>query len=243
MTQNDSLSSTFYFLCNRARFHAYEHFFIETGLEVRAFETVEDIIRECIMEPPAAVLIDIQTGIRLGSPSLLPLDNMQVLWPILRCNVTKDGFAVAVNVNPPRRDSLSNAICAIARNDHQWMNPAFGRRHIRINTECRVRLRDKKSTIWYRGNCINISVGGFFAITYNPPNSGERIEVEILDLLDIPILSEAVAIWSRSWESGVKLPGAGIKFDPDKTDPALRYALAEKKYVSRYVDSFKQDIG
>jgi Tfp pilus assembly protein PilZ len=241
MEHKDNPSSVFYFLCNRTRFKAYEHFFIEADLDVRASDSVEDIIRECIMEPPSAVLIDIQTGIRLGSASLHPLDNMQVLWPILRCNVTKDGFAVAVNVNPPRRDSLSNAINAIARNDRQWMNPAFGRKHLRVNTECRVRLRNKKSTIWYRGNCINISSGGFFVITYNPPAAGEEIEVEIMDLLDIPILSEAVAVWSRSWESSVKLPGAGIKFDPDRTDPALRYALADKKYVSRFVDSFKQD--
>lgn len=239
MDNNNHNNGRFYFLCLKDRRVIYGSIIANTPYQFVFFDHPEDLVKQCLGDPPLAILIDIQTSIRIGTTSLNILENLYVMWPILRCSISKSGFALASCSTPAKRENLNSALDAIARGDKSWFNRKYNRKHIRLDIPCRMRIRKLGNKIWCRGNCLNISSGGFFAVTYDPPEKNSVVEIQLLDLTDEPISFRAKAVWSRKWDDTQQLPGSGIAISADDCTDEFRQALSNEKYIGEFFTKYK----
>ena len=241
MTDNisdDNLTHRFYFLCLTGKRADYEHIIKISPYEFVFFDNPMELIRVSLGMPPLAILIDIPTSIKLGPRNLETLENMYVVWPIIRCTINQSGFAIATSQQPPRRENLLHAIKAIANGDTSWNNKQYSRNHLRLKIPCRMRIRKLGNKIWCRGNCLNISSGGFFAVTYEPPGLNTVVEIQLLDLEEAPILLKAYSVWTRTWDETKELPGSGISIPEKWRTRQFRESLSKIEYIGEYFDSY-----
>ena len=229
------LPITFYFLCSNDRKYLYESSLSRIAYKFVFFDNVRELIRVALGAPPTAIFVDIQTSIRAGINDSETFNNLYVVWPVLRCTVSQSGFATAVSNTPPRRDAIDVIVPELIANYDQWKNEAYHRQHVRIDVECRMKIRKVDSKFWARANCQNISSGGFFAVTYEPPEKGCDVEIQLQDLSDDTIVFTARSVWSRKWDDTTQLPGLGIAIDSGHTNPAFMQALQSPKFVKSFL--------
>ena len=230
----ENINNTFYFLCMQSKRHAYDHIIKSSPYNFVFFSDPKELVRLSLGAPPTAILIDIPTSIKLGTINLRLLENLYVIWPIIRCTINQSGFAIATSIHPPRRENLISALKSITAGDTSWNNKQYHRRHLRLNIPCRMKIRKLGNKVWCRGNCLNISSGGFFAVTYDPPGVNIIIEMQLLDLTTNPLNLKAHAVWSRQWENTNQLPGSGISIPEEWRTKEFRNALSQKKYVGNF---------
>lgn len=225
----------FYFFCEKDRKTFYQQLLKTSHHEVIYFNSINVLIKEIISTPPSALLIDIPSGIKVGLEHMTFFNNMPVIWPIVRCNITTNGFAFATCDSPARRDPLQSAMNAIARGDESWTNRSFNRKFLRLDMGCRIRIKKDDQNIWRRGNTLNISAGGFFAVTYDPPEKGSIVEIELKDLDNVPIICQGRTMWSRTWDESNKLPGVGIALLDGAVNTDFIKALRQPKVIRQFI--------
>lgn len=225
----------YYFFCDKDRKNYYQQMLKTTIHEIIFFNSINLLVKEIISNPPSALLIDIPSSIRVGLEHMSFFNNLPVIWPIVRCNITTNGFAFATCDSPPRRDPLPAALNAIARGDESWSSKNFTRKYLRLDLGCRIKIKKEDQNIWRRGNTLNISAGGFFAVTYDPPEKGSIVEIELQDLAKTPIICKGKTMWSRSWESTSKLPGVGIALLDSADNIEFKDALRQPRVIRHFI--------
>lgn len=226
---------TFYFFCEKDRKSFYQQILKISQHDVIFFNSINQLVKEIISNPPSALLIDIPSSIKVGMEHMAFFNNLPVIWPIVRCNITTNGFAFATCDSPPRRDPLPAALNAIARGDESWSSKSFTRKFLRLDLGCRIKIKKEDQNIWRRGNTLNISAGGFFAVTYDPPEKGSIVEIELQDLSSNPITCKGKTMWSRSWEATSKLPGVGISLLDGAINKDFKEALRQPKVIRNFI--------
>lgn len=225
----------FYFFCEKERKPYYQQILKVSHHEIIFFNSINQLVKEIISTPPFALLIDIPSSIKVGMEHMAFFNNLPVVWPIVRCNMTTNGFAFATCDSPPRRDPLPSALNAIARGDDSWSSKSFTRKYLRLDMGCRMRIKKEEQNIWRRGNTLNVSAGGFFAVTYDPPEKGSIVEIELQDLSKNTITCKGKTMWSRSWESTNKLPGVGIALLDGAINDEFKEALRQPKVTRQFI--------
>jgi hypothetical protein len=224
----------FYFFCSKNRQDFYKLAIDRIGYHVVFFTSIKELVRISLGIPPTAVLLDIQTCIKAGLSETDLLHNLLVTWPILRCTVTQNLFVTASSNNPPYRGTLDDAIYEMIKNFDAWKNPAYNRHHVRLDVECRMKIRRADLKCWARANCQNISSGGFFAVTYDPPEKGCDVEIQLHDLADDTITFTAKSMWVRRWDDSTQLPGLGIAIETGAAHPAYIQALQSNRFAKAF---------
>jgi hypothetical protein len=237
MEHSNLFESNFVFLCIRKRQPAYEAIIKGLPYHITFVDTLEELLRQCIKKPPLGLFIDILTSLRFGANNIMPIDNMGMIWPIMRCNITSNGSTLVLCMDTPQRDSLPNALQALINNDPLWHNAKNKRLDIRININFRARFRRENSEKWEICNGLNISKGGAFLHTYFPLQIGEHLELELKDLADTPIICNASVRWTRIWDNTTMLPGAGVMFHTDSSEFALAEILTNPKHLRNFLNS------
>jgi len=237
MEKTDKSDQYFVFLCLRKRQPAYETIVKGLPYRITFVDTLEDLLRQCIKKPPVGLFIDILTSLRFGAANIMPIDNMGMLWPVMRCNITSNGSTLVLCMDTPQRDSLPNALAALSNDDPLWHNPKHKRLDIRININFRARIRRLDSDKWEIANGLNVSMGGAFLHTYSLPEIGEEVELELLDLADFPINCKATVRWTRGWGDNTLLPGIGLAFNMDTSEFALAELLTSAKHLRNFLNS------
>ncbi|HEY6909348.1 MAG TPA: TIGR02266 family protein [Myxococcales bacterium] len=130
-------------------------------------------------------------------------------------------WADFVVVDAQARIRISNLLAG--RNQPEGQHRAFPRRPVLLT----VRLHSERGVVTERA--INLSRGGIFIHTRNPPPVAAAVEVE-LELPDgrPPVTSRGVVVHRRLPAAG-RLPGAGVQF-ADASD-------AFRDRVDRYMDA------
>lgn len=223
----------FILLCAKERQSKYESILKDLPHEVVLMDAYEPLVRRCIESPPTAVLVDMVTGTRLGSIKIASLDALNAYWPVVRCNTAASGSVNVMHRDSQKSDPLPETLDAIHRGDPSWEVSNSRGRYIRVAAQGRVRMKIKGDASWLPGNLVNLSMGGAFVLTYEPPASGVGIFLEFIDLQETPLRCEAQIVWTRQWKDGPQLPGIGVELDPAALAPQLRQVLLE--YL---VDSF-----
>jgi len=227
--------AVFYFLCSADRIPLYEKVTAKIPYSFAYFNNVRELIRVSLGAPPVAIFIDIQTSIKENINNSEIFSNLFVVWPVLRCTVLQSGAVSAVSNNPPRRDSIDVIAAEIIENYDHWKNSAYHRQHVRVDVECRMKIRRIDSKFWARANCQDISSGGFFAITYDPPERGCAVEIQLQDLTPETISFTAKSMWTRKWDDSTQMPGLGVAIETGTIHPAFMQALQSHRFTKLFI--------
>lgn len=225
----------FYFLCLEKRQAAYQLITSDLGYEVIYIDTLEDLMRKCIDEPPRGVFIDILTSLRFGATNIMPIDNLAMSWPIMRCNITSNGSTLVLCMDTPKRDTLPNALKGLFKGEAGWNNPLHKRTYIRMGIHFRARLRVSGEEKWLLANGRNIATDGAFIHTYDDFQPRTEIEVEIIDLTEKPLLCKGKVMWRRSWDETTALPGIGVQFYSDTVQANLKSILSAPENIRLFL--------
>ena len=223
----------FALLCPPELRERYAEVFRAAELDVAIYATIEQVLAACVESPPAAMLIDMCAMTRLGVMVTAPLLELKMDWPIMRCAVLPDGTANIMCLEPPRFGSMQEALGEIAAGEACWRRPQRRRVHLRLDLNCRVRLRVSGEEHWRLGNTTDLSGGGAFVITYEPPEPDAAVHLEILDLAETPLALSARVVWRRAWEPGLDLPGVALEFVAESVSPEFKRALARPEHMAR----------
>ena len=165
-----------------------------------------------ISEPPLAVLIDAPSAARIGAALVNPLFELHMRWPVMRCTTRPDGGVNVMCSSPDRQGMLAEALPAIIAGDPAWL-PPWRRRCIRVDVQCRARVRLAGEDRWRQGNCLNLSRSGTFIVTYEPHAIGDPVALEVWDIAENAATAKGRVNRLRKWDEGHRLPGIGVEFD------------------------------
>jgi Tfp pilus assembly protein PilZ len=227
MEKKNEIKGRFILLCLKERAPKYDPVLSGISHEIIIVDNIELLIRNCIAEPPDGALIDMVSGARIGASNMALLDNLNMDWPIIRCNVSADGSVRVMHKEFDQSPMLSQALDSIVKKASVKETPQSKCRHIRIKIRCRVRLLVPKDGKWRMANVLNLSMGGAFIHTYDPPQIGETVLLEFRDLVVNPLKCQAQVAWVRRWEDSDRFPGVGVAFQTNTFEPGLQKALED----------------
>lgn len=195
--------------------------------------SVLEAVKQCVSDPPAAVLMDLASTLHAGVSETAPLYDLGIDLPILRCTGGGDAPWVAMCQAPFKRVPLSQALSEICAGDVTWKHPVNMRKFVRINQNTRVLFRREGVGDWRRANCQSMSVSGMFLLTLDPEPVGTDIELRVLDtgVEEVPIAGTVV--WNHKWEDGSHIPGSGVNFDRATVPESFRDFLANSFFGRR----------
>lgn len=190
----------------------YEQAVVVPGYPLAFVSDPLAMLMRCVQSPPLAALIDTDASARFDTPVIKSLLGLQVAWPVLRCRVDVDGGIKAARPSTKRHERLAEALSAVAAGDPAW-RPRGQRRHLRGTVQCRARLRIVQDGEWRIGNCLDLSHAGAFIVSFDAWSAGDRVELELMDLVEPPAAIRARVAWARSWSETDQLPGVGLAFE------------------------------
>lgn len=234
MSAAPTVGGRFLLLCLPERQPLYDATLREFPYQFTLVNDVRELLAKCVQDPPWAVLVDAATAARIGAAVLNPLYGLPMGWPILRCLPQPDGGVSVMCARPPRHGTLAEAVAAIAAGDPAWL-PESKRRDMRVDVHCRVRTRLAGTDEWRRGNCLDVSRGGAFVLSYETIALGTQVELELWDLVANPVVVAARIVRLRKWEEGTDLPGFAVAFEPASVPREVHEALVTLLYVTGLV--------
>ena len=224
-----SEGSYFILLCSAKRQKAYDEILSNCSHDVQVVDTPDQALQACVREPPAAVVVDMVTGMRAGTnnTSLLVLYNLELTWPVVRSTAKKNEPVTIISTSPQNTAPFLDALDGIATADSSWVKPLTPRRFIRQAVQCRARTRPIGQENWDHATVLEISTGGCFMVSYTPYPIDSKCEVEVWDIAGEIQTLDARVVWIRSWTDGPQLPGMGLAFNLDAVSKELTEALGE----------------
>ena len=193
---------------------------------VRRVTSVFEAVRECVTDPPLAVLMDLSSTLHSGVAETAPLYDLGIDLPVLRCTGGEQEPLIALCQAPFKRVPLTQALEEILRSDPSWKHPTNIRRFVRVSCSVRALFSLPNSQNWVRANTQSMSVSGLFLICQETLPVGSDVLVRILDCGEEEILVSASVVWVHRWEEGPHLPGCGLDFDRSSVPDALGHFLA-----------------
>lgn len=224
-------SCTFLLLASAERQPLFDD--VLEGVVCHRVTSVLDAVKQCVSDPPAAVLMDLASTLHAGVSETAPLYDLGIDLPILRCTGGGGAPWVAMCQAPFKREPLSKALAEICAGDISWKHPVNMRKFVRINQNARVWFRRQGTEEWRRGNCQSMSVSGLFLLTLDPEPVGTEIELRILDTAIEEVAISGAVIWNHKWEDGPHIPGSGVNFDRSTVPESFRDYLANSFFSRR----------
>jgi hypothetical protein len=200
---------------------------------VRRVTSVFDAVRECVTDPPLAVLMDLSSTLHSGVAETAPLYDLGIDLPVLRCTGGGHGPWIAMCQAPFKRVPLAQALEEILGSDPSWKHPTNMRRYVRVSCNVRVLFALPGSRDWIRANTQSMSVSGLFLVCQETLPVGTDVSVRILDCGEEEIPVSASVIWVHRWEEGPHLPGCGLDFDRSTVPDSLGHFLANSFFKRR----------
>jgi len=199
----------------------------------RFVSTAYDAVRQCVSDPPLALLLDLATTLRAGVAETAPLYELGIDLPILRCSGGDQGALIAMCQAPFKREPLGLALEEIIQGDPTWKHPSNLRRFVRVSHGTRVLFSAVGSEDWKRANSQSLSVSGLFVLSQDVPAVGTDVLLRLLDCGEREISVSASVAWVHRWEEGPHLPGCGVNFDPSTVPDTLGHFLANSFFKRR----------
>jgi hypothetical protein len=197
------------------------------GIPVRSVATVLEAVRQCVSDPPLAVLMDLSSTLHSGVAETAPLYDLGIDLPILRCTGGGEAPWIAMCQAPFRRLPLAQAVQEIAAGDLSWKHPVHLRRFVRVSRNARILFAAHGTEEWKRGNTQSMSVSGLFLMTQDAPPVGTDVDVRLLDCAEDEIRCTGTVVWVHRWEEGTHIPGCGLNFDQSTVPEELGNFLAD----------------
>lgn len=222
---------SFALLCGAALRTQYGNAVTAAGHRVRVVHTIEALLEECVQEPPLGILLDMHAMTRLGAMATAPLFELDIDWPILRCTLSPDRGANFMSVDPMRFGVLNEALDEIAAGDASWRREGRARGALRLKVACRLLVRRQGDTAWLAANCLDLSVDGLFAVTYEPFVAGQRVDIELHDLAASPLPLTGQIVRVRRWDESTDLPGIGVRLERRSVTDDFKRLLARPEMI------------
>jgi len=217
----------FVLFCESGRQQRYLEVIDATSHAVALAGSVIDVTRECLTNPPDALIIDLVSGIHARETQLGTILAFDMAWPIVRAKALRGEEITIISTDPVQSGSFEKALDAIARGDPVWRRLGLVRRHVRLPIRCRARCREATSEQWVLGTTLDLHAQGCFVLTFDPFPPDTTLELELRDLHANELLIEARVAWTRRWEDSVSLPGMGLSFVPATVPASLLAYLSD----------------
>ena len=222
----------FAFLVNKQRQPLFEAALQEQARCVQYFDSVPQLLMQCIKQPPLAVMTDLPTLVKIDKSFVNRLFDLGVNWPVMRCMITPQGVCRVHCHSPQRNTDLEEVFDEIAAGSGGWRNARFKRTHLRLKVQRCVELRATGQREWLRGNTMSLSSGGAMVLTFDAWDVGQQIELKILDLLEPTPVLHARIVRSSPWGNFDQLPCIGVQFDPSSVPDGLLHKIASPEFLS-----------
>jgi len=112
------------------------------------------------------------------------------------------------------------------------------RRHPRIPIRQRVWCEGDQLTLFVQA--LNVSRGGLFVRTANPPAEGDRVRISFRDLREGEVVAQTVVVWARrdaaAQRPAAQQPGMGLRITAFE-----RGASDFERFVARAGDAERDD--
>lgn len=213
-------------VCAADRVRLYEGLATVLRLELRVASSAADALHSTVADPGRAILVDMASTLHAGVSESARLFDLGIAMPILRCTQNEAGAWTAMCQAPFKRLPLNAAMREIAQGDPSWAHPKFVRRYVRTPLLSRVRFAGGSLGGRRRGNTLNASVGGLFLLSQEVDPPGTQLELDLIDAVGGSALRGEV-VWATSWDDGPRLPGMGVRLDPDSVPATFRKHLAD----------------
>jgi hypothetical protein len=222
---------SFLLLSTQDRQHLFDEVLVDRP--VRRVHSVFEAVRECVTDPPLAVLMDLSSTLHSGVAETAPLYDLGIDLPVLRCTGGGEGPWIAMCQAPFKRVPLVQALEEIFQRDPSWKHPTNMRRYVRVSCNVRVLFALPDSRNWIRANTQSMSVSGLFLICQETLPVGKDVSVRIMDCGESEIPLSATVIWVHRWDEGPHLPGCGLDFDRSTVPDSLGHFLANSFFKRR----------
>ncbi|MEZ4270874.1 MAG: PilZ domain-containing protein [Myxococcota bacterium] len=241
MTQPPS-PGRFVLLCEPERQTRYLNAIDQCQHAIALADCVDTVIQECLRHPPEAILIDLISGMRAGTPEMRTLQNLDMAWPVLRANAQDTDPIIIVSTTPAISAPFNEALNAIAMGYESWHQPTFKRKYIRIPVQCRARIRAAGSTRHIPATVLELTPRGCFVVNYAPFDPPCSIEIEIHDIVETPIALNARVAWTRQWQDSPLFPGNGLYFPQDIPEALVRWLMMPDNFREIFRRDAKRTI-
>jgi len=119
---------------------------------------------------------------------------------------------------------------------NSWSSMSDHRRNPRIPIRQRIWCEGDHVTLYVQA--LNVSTGGLFVRTANPPPPGQRFRVSFTDLEEGEVVAQVEVVWARQ-DSGEPLPGMGLRIMNFEKGAANFQRFVERKEIASRSD----DVG
>lgn len=221
----------FALLCKDDRRQQYQAILQGYTDRVHWAASLDQLLVECLKQPPLAILVDIPTQLALGSNNVAPIYDLKVKWPVIRCKIASDGEASVMCLAPVRSGTLLEAVEGILGGDEGWAAAGHKRYHLRINMQCRVRMRNQEGP-WRHSHTLDLSTRGAFILNYEDLQLEHPLDLELHDLGESVLRIKATVRWVRRWQESQKLSGVGVSFEPCDDLQKISDAIVQQRGAS-----------
>ncbi len=192
-----------------AALDAYRRFFEAQGIDLIHLKSISELFQKLPETVISGFVVDIRMALKTTEPEKRCLQTMEGIFPNVRTNWNPErGFrALYSDSTKSETDNLSMFL-----EDCRKFKPRALRKHERKVVHIHVLFRPMEAPeeSAERAYTLNISYGGLFVCTCNPPpvDSFVRVTLQEADMQPFKVLVRL----TRAWGSGMHIPGFGGSF-------------------------------
>lgn len=206
---------------------AYRSFFERAGVTTLHAPSVTKLFEQLPDLPISGIVTDLPVVVRASAHEKLLLEAVEGIFPNARVNWQPHaGFRVLFA--DAARSGEENLLEFVARS--RQFTPRSLRKDARRERNLNVLMwRDGESPDQARRAFTkDISLGGIFASTCEPPPEGTELWVQLLELSPSPL--KVKVRWERGWGRSMNIPGFGAEFVEltEAQIAALKHLLAKE---------------
>jgi hypothetical protein len=183
----------------------------ESGVaEVMVATSVLSLIDLLASHPVCGIAVDVPSLVRASAQGKQLISDVSEIYPLVRLNWApgKEVTAMGNRFLATRKASVQEFVRAC-----RLFSPRTMRRHGRVAKVMNLRWQVVSGMAgeWARGFTMDVSPGGCFVCTFDPPPIGAIVRLEYLENENSPPADGRVT-WNVQWGEMLRPPGFGCSF-------------------------------
>jgi hypothetical protein len=203
--------------------NAFRGFFDSCGVPIFHFASVSELFRTLPERRINGIVADVPVLVRASLNEKMLYEGIEGIFPNVRVNWNRQAD-FKVLFGDPGRSGEENLKAFLKR--CLAFTPRSLRRNDRKQRNLNLLVREEGQSLdnARRAFTTDLSHGGLFAGTCEPPAVGTTVWLQVLELGPEPFKTQVR--WNRSWGEGMAIPGFGVKFlDPTPEQKGLLHEM------------------
>lgn len=188
---------------------AHEEFFRELNVELLPFPSLSALFAALPENPVSGIVVDVQLSVKAADQEKERLHLLESIFPSVRTNWNREaGFRALYN--DASRSGQENLLAFVE--ECRRFQPRALRKYRRLARHFNVLywLAGGQEQAARRAYTVDVSYGGLFVGTCDPPPVESFVWVRLVELDDRPF--KLLVKWRRAWGEAMAVPGFGGGF-------------------------------